>query len=275
MKNNYSKYLIALDLDGTLLNNKKNICFLTKKYLKKLNKKGVNIVLCSGRAPRTMINYYNKLKLNSPMICYNGALTYNPFNDNFKKISYQFDHEKLIKIYSLFSEYVEITMCESKNNIYIDKEDDFLFTFFQKGNMNIFNNIKDSLNEDTYTYVIKLKKDKDNKENRLKLQELVKESTFNYRLRYWHDSPYGEFHFENVNKAFALKQLAKTLNIDENNIYVFGDAGNDIEMLNTFSNSYLMRNGNKEIRKYASNITKKDNNHNGIYYELKEIFKNI
>ena len=47
---NNQKYLIAFDMDGTLLDDKdKKILPLTKQYLKKLNKDGHIIVLASRR----------------------------------------------------------------------------------------------------------------------------------------------------------------------------------------------------------------------------------
>ena len=55
------KKLIAFDMDGTLLNSKKKISFLTRQYLKRLSKKGHIIVLASGRPSRSMINYYKQL----------------------------------------------------------------------------------------------------------------------------------------------------------------------------------------------------------------------
>ena len=80
---------------------------------------------------------------------------------------------------------------------------------------------------------------------------------------------------KNVSKAKGIQILATKYNITEENIIVFGDAENDLEMLETFKNSFLMKNGNKELVKYATYVTKKDNNHNGIYHSLRQILKFI
>lgn len=167
MKKYEEKYLIALDLDGTLLNDNKKICKLTKKYLKLLNEKGVEIVLCSGRAPRSIINYYEELNINSPIIAYNGGLTFNPSNPNFKVKGYRFNHKIIKEIYNNTKEYIDSAMCENSKKIFIDKEDAFLFNFFHKSNLEIVKgNIGNILNEDTYTYVIKLKEGMNSEENR-------------------------------------------------------------------------------------------------------------
>ena len=53
-----NKYLIALDLDGTLLKDDKTISKATKDYLRKLEKDGNLIVITSGRALRSVLEYY-------------------------------------------------------------------------------------------------------------------------------------------------------------------------------------------------------------------------
>lgn len=268
------KYLIALDLDGTLLNDKKKICKLTKQYLKILNKKGVEIVLCSGRAPRSIINYYIELGIKSPIISYNGALTFNPCEENSKVIGYRFNKEIIKKIYDSTRDYIDSAMCENSKRIFIDKDDAFLFNFFHKSNLEIVRgDIKEILTDDTYTYVIKLKESTNTKEKREELKNIIEKIAPQYRLRYWWDCSYAELHFEKVSKAYALKELAKSLNIKEDNVFVFGDADNDIEMLSSFKNSFFMKNGHSTIENFATYKTKKDNNHNGIMWELINFFK--
>ncbi len=274
MKRYKEKYLIALDLDGTLLNDQKKICKLTKRYLKRLNKQGVEIVLCSGRAPRSIINYYKELKINSPIISYNGALTFDPNRENFKEVGYKFDKEIVKNIYDSTRDYVDSAMCENSEKIFIDKDDAFLFNFFHKSNLEIIRgDIKEILTDDTYTFVLKLKESADTEEKRNELKEKIEKIAPEYRLRYWWDCSYAELHFLEVSKAYAIKELAKSLNIKEDNVFVFGDADNDIEMLSSFKHSFFMKNGHPPVANYASFTTKKDNNHNGIMWELIKYFK--
>ena len=63
MHSSEKPYLIAFDMDGTLLNEKKNIPSKTRRYLLKLAKKGHKIVLASGRPSRALKQYYEQLKL--------------------------------------------------------------------------------------------------------------------------------------------------------------------------------------------------------------------
>jgi len=269
------KYIIALDLDGTLLKDDKTLCFLTKKYLHKLYKEGHYIVLCSGRPPRTMLKYYDQLKIDSPMISYNGALVFDPKKASFKEVGYKFNHELLRNVYLKMAPYIDSTMAENESSFFIDKEDAFLFTFFEKSDLKINKGpLNEILNEDVYTYVMKLKKETTDQNERNELGKIIESVCPEYRIRFWWDCSYAELHFDQVSKAHSLKILAEQLNLPEDQVIVFGDADNDIEMLSSFKNSFFMKNGHQNIRKYATYITKKDNNHNGIMWALKEFFKN-
>lgn len=74
-----NKYLIALDLDGTLLKDDKTISKATKDYLRKLEEDGNLIVITSGRALRSVLEYYKDIGLSSsPVIAYNGHYSIDP-----------------------------------------------------------------------------------------------------------------------------------------------------------------------------------------------------
>ena len=55
-----NKYLIALDLDGTLLKDNKKISIKTRYFFKNLAKRGQIIIFSSGRPIRALLNYYNQ-----------------------------------------------------------------------------------------------------------------------------------------------------------------------------------------------------------------------
>jgi Cof subfamily protein (haloacid dehalogenase superfamily) len=72
-------HLVAIDLDGTLLNSAKQVTAATSAVLRRARQEaGVRIVLASARPPRTVMPFYNLLDLDTPLICYNGALVIDP-----------------------------------------------------------------------------------------------------------------------------------------------------------------------------------------------------
>ena len=57
-----------------------------------------------------------------------------------------------------------------------------------------------------------------------------------------------------VNKAAAIKILCNHLGIQDDEVAVFGDGGNDIEMLSYYHNSYTVENGVENAKKVATHL---------------------
>ena len=66
--------LVAIDLDGTLLNDSKQVSERTTDALRCLPGRGVRTVIASARPPRSVRHIYQKLGLDTWTINYNGAL---------------------------------------------------------------------------------------------------------------------------------------------------------------------------------------------------------
>lgn len=66
--------LIALDLDGTLLDSSKQIDPATTDALHGLVSRGVHVVIASARPPRGVRHLYQQLRLTNWQVNYNGAL---------------------------------------------------------------------------------------------------------------------------------------------------------------------------------------------------------
>ena len=66
--------LVAVDLDGTLLDGDKRIAAETLDAVLRLPERGVRFVIASARPPRSVKHIYEKLQLDTLQINYNGAL---------------------------------------------------------------------------------------------------------------------------------------------------------------------------------------------------------
>lgn len=73
-----TKKMIAVDLDGTLLNGESKLSDFTKETIKKISKKGHHVVIATGRPYRMAKDFYDQLELETPMINFNGSLTHLP-----------------------------------------------------------------------------------------------------------------------------------------------------------------------------------------------------
>lgn len=68
--------LLALDMDGTLLNPYGSVNPATARAVAAAVEAGVYVVLASGRAPRHMVDVHGDLELTTPLVAFNGALVY-------------------------------------------------------------------------------------------------------------------------------------------------------------------------------------------------------
>lgn len=75
---------------------------------------------------------------------------------------------------------------------------------------------------------------------------------------------------KNISKAKALQFLLSINNWHIDEVAVFGDGGNDIEMLENFLHSYVPNNASKDIKKYASEIIDSCNDY-GVLKKINEI----
>lgn len=265
-------YLIAFDMDGTLLNDKKNISFLTKHYLKKLSRQGHKIVLASGRPSRAMNRYYDELGLSTPMICYNGAYLFSPKDKNFKAIEFEFPKEIICEVIDKIRPHIKNVMCEDEENIWVDKRDDYLDKFFWYNNMNvIYGDLVDTLHKNPMTCIVQTPFEYRNEHEIEKIMEAYP----NLSARFWTGSPYFELYYQGTSKGASLQKVAEYYHIPKERIIAFGDAENDREMLSFAGIPVAMSNGKVALQDVAKYVSRKDNNHNGIYHTLKRIFKEI
>lgn len=268
-----NRFLVAIDLDGTLLRDDKTISETTKNYLKEFESAGNFVVLASGRPIGSMINYYNEMHLTSPFIAYNGSYISRCEKLNLKERDFLMDKEIVKKFYrDNIGKTICLMLCEGKNYFYYDSPDDNLFEFFASHDVEkIYGNMNDILNENVFNAVVKIKEPYN--ESRRLLSEYFKNNK-DYNFRFWSNSNMGELYLRRVTKGHDLQILTEICRVLPQNVIVFGDAENDVEMFEMFENSFLMKNGWQDIRHKSKYVTKKDNNNDGVISSLQDFFNN-
>ena len=95
--------LIALDIDGTLLNSSNQVTDSVKKAIKESKEKGVKVVLCTGRPLKGVENYLEELNLKEEgdyVTTFNGALVQDSHTG--ESISHlTLDYNNLCELYEL------------------------------------------------------------------------------------------------------------------------------------------------------------------------------
>lgn len=73
--------LVASDIDGTLLRDDATLSAHTAEVLARISARGTPVVLVTGRPIRWLKLVYDQLAEPVPAVCANGAVVYDPVND--------------------------------------------------------------------------------------------------------------------------------------------------------------------------------------------------
>lgn len=79
MSTNHSPYkLIAIDLDGTLIGRDLSISPRARAAIRRAIETGIKVTIASGRMFKSVLRFAQELNLQTPLICYQGALIKDP-----------------------------------------------------------------------------------------------------------------------------------------------------------------------------------------------------
>lgn len=265
--------LIALDLDGTLLNSESQLTNYTKQVLHEVEKLGHQLVITTGRPYRMSFDYYKELKMTGPMINFNGGWTHIP------EQKWQFEHERLLDK----ELYLDILQREE------EFEADFIASEYRK-TFYVTHTHRHTIPPELFAVKqiedqSELRVDKVTKSpNALFLQTrhadryaLAKsiEKQYNHEVAVttW-GGPLNiiEFSAKGVNKAYALERLLFNLGMQPSQLIAFGDELNDLEMLDFAQTGYAMKNANPDLLTVADQQLDLTNDENGVAKELARLF---
>lgn len=263
--------ILAIDMDGTLLNSDSKLDISTIEAIKKLNDNGVKSVLCSGRVA-TSLEYFNDLMgLDNPIIGNNGAI----IKLNKEKIlaSYYLEDEDLKELIDtckehkcLFHFYDEDTFYSNRlnwwglNHLVIDN--DYGFNIQAKVNLSD-DPYRELKSKNKKAYKILLGNLQDHPYGEEKITKIFADK-FSENL-YMTTSGPGSFEImtKGVDKWQAVIELSRFLGINKEEIAAIGDSYNDLPMLKNSFISFAMGNAEADLKEICT-YKVSDNNSGGI-----------
>ena len=289
--------LIAVDLDGTLLNSYGVVTEYSKKIIKKLIENGIKFIIASGRPIDSIKTIANEIGSNEYFIAGNGSLIYDIKKN---KIIYEKYLSKL-KVLEI------IKICEKNSisyNVYTDKT--ILATslkynvlYYYKENLKKEEDKKTNIHivDDMYEYVKNLEEDKFLKiticdENKSVFNSIMKtikningidildvshmsrkvisQGTEQVPIEYY----YTEISLSNVDKWTAIEYLIEQLGIKKEEVIAIGDNMNDKKMIENAGLGVVMEESTPAVTELADDIAQ-NNNRDGVVKILQKYYKNI
>lgn len=278
--------LMAIDLDGTLLNSSGEVSEGTKLALQNARAQGTEVVLASGRPISTTKTLALELGVDNYLISGNGSVVYDIKKDEI--------------IYNRFltkKQVLEIVkLCEENSfyyNIYTEEEViaktlNYNVLFYHNENIKKVEEKRTHINlvENVEQYIQDLEK-----ENFLKIticdeskwifnsimkrikqienvdileveymsRKRIQYGTKHVDIQYY----YTEITNQNVNKWSAIEFLMEKLNINKEDIVAIGDNLNDKEMIENAGLGVVMGNSNPKMKEIA-NVVVADNDSEGV-----------
>lgn len=278
--------LVAIDLDGTLLNSFGEVSENTKKALLEAKNRGVEIVLSSGRPISSTESLALELGVDNYLISGNGAAVY-----DIKKQEILYDRfltkEQVLEIaklceensffYNVYTEDEVIASSLNYNVLFYHKEN-VKKVEEKRTHINVVQNIAEYIEQSGKNRFLKITVCDESKfifnsiMRRLKeingidvlevaymSRKKIKDGTDDVDIQYF----YTEITNENVNKWTAIEFLLDKLNIKKEEVMAIGDNVNDQEMIQEAGLGVVMGNSNPKMKEIADVIVA-DNNSEGV-----------
>lgn len=261
--------LFVFDVDGTLVGDSGVLNKETISSLNKILKNGDAIAIASGRPFAGIIQFLDLLEgKNKFVICANGAEVRN-IN---KEILFLADLK--YSDYLTFLRNHEEFLSENESaNAYIYLSDSVGYLKYDetiKGESECngdfpavdLNTLKLKDEDSILKFMVA-----SNEEVSLKFEKDITEEEFS-KYKVVRSSPvYVEFVNKNTDKSVGVEFLRKYLSVKNDDVYTFGDSGNDVEMLQNYHGIAM---GNAiEACKKVSKFTTKSVDENGVSFALK------
>lgn len=278
--------LVAIDLDGTLLNSYGEVSQNTKNALLQAKEKGVEIVLASGRPISSTESLAIELGVDNYLISGNGAAVF-----DIKKQELICDRfltkEQVITIakiceansffYNVYTEDEVIASSLNYNVLFYHKEN-VKKVEEKRTHINVVQNIEEYINETGKDKFLKITVCDESKfifnSIMKKLKEIegidvlegaymsrkkIKSGTDEVDIQYY----YTEITNQNVNKWSAIEFLINKLGISPDEVIAIGDNVNDKEMVINAGLGVVMGNSNPTMKEIGDVIVA-DNNSEGV-----------
>ncbi len=284
--------LVAIDLDGTMLNSYGMVTENTKQVIKNTINKGTEVIIASGRPIDSIKTIAKEIGSENYFIAGNGALIYDIKKD---EIIYEkfMNKQKVLEI---------IKICEENSisyNIYTEKTIiakglKYNVLYYYKENLKKEENKKTNITivEDVYEYIKNLENEKflkitvcDETKSvfnsiirKLRTVEdidvldvlhmsrkMIKQGTEDVPIEYY----YTEISLKDVDKWKAIEYLANKMNISKDEIIAIGDNINDKEMIENAKVGIAMGQSTPVITEIADFVTL-NNNEDGVAKALEK-----
>lgn len=267
--------LIVVDMDGTLLNSKKEVSLENQNALKKAQDNGIQVAIATGRIFTSARFYAKLLGIETPIIACNGAIVRDDGNNEVLDIN-PIAKEGALKIIEIFKRHNVYFHVYDEEKIYVE-ELGFSSAIYNDWNedQSEENKIHIEKLEDAISYfktkdiqILKIMAVDDNKEKMADIKRELEKINNITVDKSWHNNL--EVMGKGVSKGKGIEKLREIYKVDSKEIIAFGDNFNDLSMKDFVGTFVAMENGEDYVKKQAHYVTT-SNDDNGVAKGIEEL----
>ncbi len=242
--------LLITDIDGTVLNEKCEYTPKLKNLFQEITKKGVKVVLATGRMFMGADPVREELGLNTPVVCYQGAMIREKDNILYEKSVSSDIVKEIIKI----SREKNFHLNLYNNDKLIVEDDNKLFMKDYTNGRHTTYTVVNSFDEVKLGVVSKLLAIVYDERELLNLRDEMQERFKNKLAVVRSHKYYLEFTDKNATKGSALNFLKEYWGIKKEEVMASGDQDNDFEMLKNAGIKIAMGNASEKLKSIADYV---------------------
>ncbi len=265
--------LVAFDMDGTLLNSRKNISDKTLRAVQEAIDSGVIVIFNTGRCLAELNEYFDVIKGIRYVNCVSGALVIGRNTDS-EIYSCGLDTDTIEKILRIsMQEDLMVHFLSKKSIVQKDKIENmahYHMEVYQEMYERVttkWDNIYEQYFKNPFS-VEKLNLYHTSAEARERTRQRIVDAGLNVELVNAETTAL-EISSKGIDKGIGLEKLCGYLNISLEEIIVAGDADNDIGALKKAGLAVAMGNANNQV-KAVSDVIVSDNDHDGCAEIIKK-----
>lgn len=261
--------LIALDMDGTLLNENHRINDRVKDSLFRIREMGVKVILSSGRGYKGIKGYIDELNIKDLVISMNGAAV-TDYTGEKLIFSQHMESEVSREVIRLSYKYDIYNVLFINNDMYVDEinENGLFFEKHDRIRLNAVGNLNDFYNFEPVGKMLLIGENS----KLTMLREAIYKSLGN-RVNVTFSLPYFlEAYSPLVNKGVMLEKVCRYYGINRDDVIAIGDGENDISMIEYAGLGIAMENASPSVKDAADFVTR-TNFSDGVWYAIEKFIR--
>lgn len=248
--------ILFFDIDGTLLNTKKELPIKTKEAIQLARQNGHTIAIATGRAPFMFKEILQELaidtyvSLNGQVVIHNNKIVdHHPMNK-----------DSLTKLVDTATKNNHSMVFLDENQMVSTKLEDFKVKESLESLKFPYPELKENFHLNNHVYQALIFAGFED-------EEMYRENFKEFHFLRWHEHSFDVVP-TGASKARGIIKLAEIIGFKLEDVFAFGDGLNDVEMLRAVGVGVAMGNGVQEAKNAADYVTKHVDE-DGIYHALK------